>query len=454
MVVVEQKRFKGQDGKPTHPKWIKLLNEGKDLSEIPHRYYFPENVLKNLIRVKRSVLKNKEQYIKSGGGNKMTSSVIIIAGKSNSGKSTLASQIGLFFDPKITLENNYAWNMQRLLEITKDTYPGQVIIMDEAMVINTRSANSTDNLKIIIALSQIRSKGVFFIFNINSVHQLEKTIPLTRADFLIRIKRIGGIDGIPKYCIYDENKMREIIIKNSGKYSYSGVYPNIEWTTFSKYFPFDDIRYDKIKHEESLKNLEGKEKANHFDKYYKLALVKLVEYCKVNKLITTYEDMCFITDIKASKLSRYKKDLYQQLKDIDFKELYQKINNREDRREPERRKICKICNARLSAKNRTGLCAKCYIEDRKKRREKERPSSCKVCNKKLSLQNRSGFCLDCYIEDRKKRIEETLIKCNGCSKKISHKNRSGFCMDCYIKNISKDSKKKPEEKMNQEIENK
>ena len=267
MVVIKQKRFKGQDGKPTNPVLVKALIECNDLMKIPHQYYFPKNVLKNFITVKKTVLKYRAAYIKSGGGNKMTSVVVIIEGMSGSGKSTFGSQLGLFWDPKLSLEVNYAWNMKRLMYLVEHTYPGMVIIMDEAMVVNSRSANSSDNLKLIIALSQIRSKGVFFIFCINSVHQLEKTIPLSRADFLVRVKRTRGLAGIPKYCIYDKDKMKQIIVKNAGKYSHSGVFPNVGWTTFSKYMPFDDVRYDKMKHRESKKNLDPKKKKNKDKKY-------------------------------------------------------------------------------------------------------------------------------------------------------------------------------------------
>lgn len=306
MVVIKIKRVKGQDGRPTNPKLAKALNEHKDLSKIPHQFFLPEVILKNLIIVKKSVLKNKEAYIRSGGGNKMTSAVMVIDGKSNSGKSTLASQIGLFFDPTMTMERNYAWNLDRLEQLANNTYPGMVIVMDEAMVINSRSANSGDNVKLIITLSQIRSKGVFFLFCINSVHQLEKTIPLSRANFLIHVKRIGGINGTPKYCAYDEDRMRDLVIKNSGKYSYRGVYPNTSWATFSRYFPFDDVRYDKMKHLESLKNVQKKKKSIR-DEKIGLGIGRLSLYLKENNIIDSYEKIMNITGLPRSSLSEYRR---------------------------------------------------------------------------------------------------------------------------------------------------
>lgn len=357
MVVITQKRFKGQDGKPTHQKLLKALVEGTPLEEIPHQFFFPKEVLKNLITIKKTVLRYREEYIASGGGNKMTSVVCIVEGMSGSGKSTIASQVGLFWDPKMTLEINYAWNIKRLMELAENTYPGMVILMDEAMIVNSRTPNSQENLKLIITLSQIRSKGVFFIFCINSVHQLEKTIPLSRADFLIRVKRVGGLAGIPKYCIYDKDKMRQLIVKNSGKYSYTGVFPNIGWTTFSRYFPFDDVRYDKMKHKESKKNLEPKNKEDQ-KKKYQLALVRLIEYCRMNELIRTYEDFHKITDIPTLSLGTLKNTFYQELSLVNFEKLSALIE--EKKKETEDKKYCR-CGEVLNIKTKTGLCRNCYL---------------------------------------------------------------------------------------------
>ena len=75
MVVINVPRSQGQDGKPTDKKLIKAFS-GQPLEKIPHRYFFPTVILKNLLNIKRTVLKNKEAYIRSGGGNKMTSAVI------------------------------------------------------------------------------------------------------------------------------------------------------------------------------------------------------------------------------------------------------------------------------------------------------------------------------------------------------------------------------------------
>ena len=82
MVVITQKRFDGQDGIPTHPKLLSQFSQEKDLEKIPHRFYFPKDVLRNLLTVKNTVLENQKAYIASGGGNKMTSVVIIIEGMS------------------------------------------------------------------------------------------------------------------------------------------------------------------------------------------------------------------------------------------------------------------------------------------------------------------------------------------------------------------------------------
>lgn len=304
MVVISIVRSKGQDGKPTNPNLIKALNEHKDLSKIPHRFFFPKNILKNLLIVKKAVLKNKETYIKSGGGNKMTSAVIIIDGKSDAGKSTLASQVGLFFDPYMTLEKNYAWNFKKLFRLIEHVKPGGAIIFDEAMIANSRGANSEDNKKLIVALSQIRSKGAFLIFCINSVHQLEKSIPLSRANFLIHVKRIGGINGTPKYVAYDSDRMKDLVIKNAGKYSYKGVLPNTNWATFSRYFFACEVKYDKMKHKESMENINGKKKSIRDDKI-KIGIAKLIEHCKKENFLS-FQQCSKVIGIPTSTMETYR----------------------------------------------------------------------------------------------------------------------------------------------------
>jgi len=304
MVVITQKRVEGQDGRPTHPKLVKALLSGTPLKNISHRYYFPKEVLKNFINLKKMVIKNKAEYLKSGGGNKLTSAVIIVDGKSGSGKSVFASQMGLFFDPTMTLEKNYAWNMNRLMRLISNPKPGQVVLLDEGMFFNSRKSGSDDNIKLIIALSQVRSKGIFFIICINSVHQLEKSIPLSRADFLVHIKRLGGMTGKPSYAIYDSDRMRQLIVKNTSKYSYAGVYPNISWSTFSKYFPYESVRYDKMKHRESLKNLQNKKKSVRDDKI-KIGIAKLIEHCKKNGWLS-FQQSAKITEIPTSTMETYR----------------------------------------------------------------------------------------------------------------------------------------------------
>ncbi len=234
----------------------------------------------------------------------------MVTHNSGSGKSTVASQIALFFDPTMTLERNYAWNMERLMKLIENSYPGQVIILDEGMVFNSRKANSQDNIKLIVALSQVRSKGIFFIICINSVHQLEKSIPLSRADFLVHVKRIGGMTGTPKYCVYDADRMKQLIVKNAGRYSYAGVYPNVDWSTFSKYFPFEDVRYDKMKHKESLKNIQDPKKKEK-DIKVKLGLARLVEHCK-QEYGLSYAQSGKIAKVPSTSIENYRVLLHEQ----------------------------------------------------------------------------------------------------------------------------------------------
>jgi len=150
--------------------------------------------------------------------------------------------------------------------------------------------------------------------------------------------------------------MRQVIIKNSGKYSHSGVYPNIGWTTFSKYFPFNDVRYDKMKHNESKKNLDPKNKLNR-DKKYEIALTRLIEYCRFNNIFKSYEDFHKITDIPTITLGTLKNKLFEQLSKVDFDAISKIVEAK--RKKEDEKGYCK-CGKELGVKNRTGLCGECY----------------------------------------------------------------------------------------------
>lgn len=86
-------------------------------------------------------------------------------------------------------------------------------------------------------------------------------------------------------------------------------------------------------------------------KKYELALTRLVEYCRMNNLVGSYEDFHKITGIHWNTLGRKKNKLHTHLSKVNLIPEKKRKNER----------YCD-CGSVLCSRNTTGLCGKCYRE--------------------------------------------------------------------------------------------
>jgi hypothetical protein len=208
-----------------------------------------------------------------------TSAVIINDGKSGKGKTSLSGQQAAYcdkdyIDKTINLKKIH-WNPETFLngeldsngQLTKiglkQARPGDVIILDEAMIINNRSAMSDLNRAIIIAMSMIRSKKITVIFNVNSLFDLDKNLAIFRSDLLCHVYGdsltdrgkfmafFQGADGI--------DRIKELYIEGKKHYDYNKPHSNFN-THFSSYFVFDENEYEKQKNLGVAQYLSNKNK--------------------------------------------------------------------------------------------------------------------------------------------------------------------------------------------------
>ena len=203
---------------------------------------------------------NLDNYIK-GVMRKNTSAVFIIDGRSGLGKSTLACQLGCYINlqnrkymkketrtPKFSLDN-LCWTPEKLIELLKNAQKGDVIILDESMILSNRSAMSEMNKAVVIMMSMIRSKQIFVIFCANSLFDLERNLPLHRADLLVHLYAVDDkFASRGRYFVVPSAKGRLKYLFINGKkfYDYSRAWPAFR-DHFSKWFPFDDKEYEKMK---------------------------------------------------------------------------------------------------------------------------------------------------------------------------------------------------------------
>jgi len=173
----------------------------------------------------------------------------------NSGKTTLSFQAAKYFDNTFCLDR-VVFSVDDFLDALIKATPGQAVVFDEAIIVNSRSALTDFNKKVIIAMTQIRSKGLYIFFNIPSVFDLDKNLVLNRCHLLLHCYQDHFGDR-GKFCVFDHDKMKLLYLKGKRLYSYG--YPKANFVArFTEYFYLDRYDYETKKQREIAKQAKGK----------------------------------------------------------------------------------------------------------------------------------------------------------------------------------------------------
>ena len=180
---------------------------------------------------------------------------IIIDGPVGSGKTTLSFQCARYFDPTFNL-SRVVFSVDDFLRVLINAEPGQAVVFDEAIIVNSRSALTDFNKKVIIAMTQIRSKGLYIFFNIPSVFDLDRNLVLNRCHLLLHCYQDHFGDR-GKFCVFDHDKMKLLYLK--GKRLYSYAYPKANFVAmFTEYFYMNRKEYEDKKQREIAIQAKGK----------------------------------------------------------------------------------------------------------------------------------------------------------------------------------------------------
>jgi len=194
---------------------------------------------------------------------------IIIDGPVGSGKTTLSFQCAKWFDPTFNM-SRVVFSADAFLKALVDATPGQAVVFDEAIIVNSRSALTEFNKKVIIAMTQIRSKGLYIFFNIPSLFDLDRNLVLNRSHLLLHCFQ-NNFGDRGRFCVFDRDKMKMLYLKGKRLYSYG--YPKANFIgNFTEYFPFNREEYEKKKQLEIAKQAKNKKRHNWLDQ--RNALVK------------------------------------------------------------------------------------------------------------------------------------------------------------------------------------
>ena len=263
---------------------------------------------------------NLNNYV-DGVMTKNTSAVFIIDGRSGLGKTTLSTQIGCYINnktkeylkdnnPPFTLENNICFTPSDFVNRLKVARKGDIIILDEAMMISSRSAMTELNRNVIYMMSLIRSKNIFVIFNVNSIFDLDKNLPLHRADMLISLyPRDGKFGARGCYMVVPSTggKLKKVYISGKKYYDYSLAFKIKAFNdTFTSFFPFKDNEYETRKQEAIQIYLEsGSQKE---DSITKRARDNYIKWILHNHPGMTKDEVARIGQISARTIYRSLKE--------------------------------------------------------------------------------------------------------------------------------------------------
>lgn len=230
--------------------------------------------------------------------------VCIVDGKSGVGKSTFAIQIAKNLDPNFTIDK-IAWTPKKLIDLMEHAKKGDAIMFDEGMAVNSRSATSAINKAIIISLSQIRSRNIFIIININSIFDIDKAISIHRADILFHIyTKDDKVDGEKRIKVYGRRTLKFLYIKGKKFYDYSSA-PNFFARPPKKYvFLINEKLYEARKRKETMENvdLEGNVLGRR-ESIYRIAFIKLVDWVK-KKYQMTHLQVSEVVEIDSPRISK------------------------------------------------------------------------------------------------------------------------------------------------------
>lgn len=174
---------------------------------------------------------------------------IVTDGNSGTGKTTLSFQQALYLDPNFSLDN-VCFTPQDFLNRLTIAKKGDCIIFDEGMLISSRSAMSQINKMIIVAMSMVRSKNIFVIFNVNSLHDLDKNIAIFRSNLVLHIYRENIVTRGRFLAFFKStdgvDRIKQVYLFGKKLYDYTRPKANFH-SHFPKYFVLDEKEYEKKK---------------------------------------------------------------------------------------------------------------------------------------------------------------------------------------------------------------
>lgn len=208
---------------------VKVLDKANNVE------YYMDGILKqNLDVVKPHVLKDWDMCF-------------IFCGVEGGGKSTLAMQVARYLaGERFTLEHVCLSPKQFMEKIKKPNFlqPGDVLILDESFMINSRSTMSELNRQFLAILSECRQKQLFLLLNLPNYFDLDKNLALWRSRGMFYVYADNMQRGYFNFFGYEKKKY--LYINGKKFYDYKAGKKDFQGR-FTKYMPLDDAGYRELK---------------------------------------------------------------------------------------------------------------------------------------------------------------------------------------------------------------
>ena len=222
-----------------------LVHINEELTrKYPQGLYFDGKYHENIAILKNLVLDKKHQ------------ATLIIDGPSGAGKTTIGIQTALLLDPTFNLDR-VVFDPDTFFQALQAAEPGQAVVFDESMILNSRNAMSAWNKRVNIILSQIRSKQLYIIFILPAIFDLDRSITLFKADCLIHCYLRKYKRGF--FTVYSRKKIKELYLLGKKFYTYDKPTANF-FGRFGSKFLLNEEEYEKKKQAAINAGVGGKKK--------------------------------------------------------------------------------------------------------------------------------------------------------------------------------------------------
>lgn len=171
--------------------------------------------------------------------------VLCVDGPEGAGKSVLALQMAYYFDPTFDC-SRVCFTLNEFEEAIYNGKKGQAIVGDEMMrMLNSRSAMSKANKRIIELLAECRQKNLFIILVLPSFFDLDKYAAIHRTTFLVHVYT-GNDFKRGFFGFFDFDRKKKLYILGKKMYNHKAVKCNFVGR-FYEYYPVIEEEYRRRK---------------------------------------------------------------------------------------------------------------------------------------------------------------------------------------------------------------